>query len=111
MTLLFIQALGGSNSAYCLADHLQLDSRYEGTWEVVSQLIDKIRCEWGVLSICDIVLNHAANESPWLRDHPEATYNLVNCPHLRPAFLLDQMLARVTIDIQEGKWEKEGIPR
>ena len=88
-----------------------MDKRYESSWEVVSQLIEKIRNEWGVLSICDIVLNHAANESLWLRNHPEATYNLVNCPHLRPAFLIDQMLARVTFDIQRGEWETEGIPR
>ena len=71
----------------------------------------RMRDDWGVLSICDIVLNHAANESKWLKDHPEATYNLANCPHLRPAFILDQMLARVSLDIQNGKWVKEGVPK
>ena len=70
-----------------------------------------MRDDWGILSICDIVLNHAANESKWLKDHPEATYNLANCPHLRPAFILDQMLARVSLDIQNGKWVKKGVPK
>ncbi len=39
--------------------------------------------EWGVLSLCDIVLNHTAKESKWIRAHPEATYNCNNCPHMR----------------------------
>lgn len=52
-----------------------------------------------MLSICDVVLNHTANETPWLAEHPEATYNCSNCPHLRPAALLDALLARLTIEV------------
>ena len=35
----------------------------------------------------------------WCQDQPEATYNLVNSPHLRAAFLLDRAVARLAIDI------------
>lgn len=64
-----------------------------------------------MLSICDIVLNHTANESEWLLEHPEATYNVANCPHLRPALLLDYVLTKLTEDVGRGDYEHRGIPR
>lgn len=51
-----------------------------------------------MLSICDVVLNHTANETAWLRAQPAASYNCRGCPHLRPAALLDAALARLTAD-------------
>lgn len=61
-------------------------------------------------SICDVVLNHTANETPWLAEHPEATYNCANCPHLRPAALLDALLARLTADVARGELASRGVP-
>ena len=73
--------------------------------------MSSVRDEWGLISICDIVLNHTANETPWLAEHPEATYNLVNSPHLRPAFILDRVVKRLARDIGEGVWVDREIPK
>lgn len=61
-------------------------------------------------SICDIVLNHTANESLWLQDFPEATYSCFTSPHLRPAYLLDALYASIGQDVKSGKLETVGVP-
>jgi glycosidase len=45
-----------------------------------------------MLSIVDIVLNHTANDSKWIVEHPEATYNTDDCPHLWSAWVFDKAL-------------------
>lgn len=63
-----------------------------------------------MLSICDIVLNHTANESPFLISHPECTYNCANSPHLSPAYILDAALFELSVQVAAGDWEFKGIP-
>ncbi|XP_037299279.1 glycogen debranching enzyme-like isoform X2 [Manduca sexta] len=112
-----VQELGASNSSYSIANQLRLnpqfsaDSGRDATFADVENLVAKMRTEWKMLSICDVVLNHTANETPWLAEHPEATYNCMNCPHLRPAALLDALLARLTADVARGEHEARGVPR
>ena len=91
-----LKEIGGSNSCYSLSNHQELDGRYNTTWEEVEKLVCHMNDDWEMLSISDIVLNHTANESLWIKDHPECTYNCLNTPNLRPAFLLDQMFFKVT---------------
>lgn len=71
------QVRGHSDSAYSLYDMQDLDPQYDCTWSDVSGLVTKMRDEWKVMSICDIVLNHAANNSDWVREHPECTYGSI----------------------------------
>jgi glycogen debranching enzyme len=110
-----IQELGVSNSSYSIRNQQQLNPVFNDRGKNIhmsdiEKFITKLRNEWKMVSICDIVLNHTANESAWLLEHPECTYNLVNSPHLRPAYLLDSLLHQLTLDISEGKWEFSGIP-
>ncbi|XP_068630910.1 glycogen debranching enzyme isoform X2 [Battus philenor] len=100
-----VQELGASNSSYSIANQLRLNPRFSGdgareaTFADVENLVAKLRNDWNMLSICDVVLNHTANETTWLAEHPEATYNCLNCPHLRPAAMLDAVLARLADDL------------
>lgn len=77
----------------------------------MDEIIKKIRNAWGCASICDIVLNHTANESEWIQEYPEASYSCYTCPYLRPAFLLDALLAQVTADTKTGLLEMVGVPQ
>lgn len=112
-----VQQLGGSGSSYSIADQLRVDPRYadpatgrDPTLADVEAVVATMRSDWGMLSICDVVLNHTANETPWLAEHPEATYNCLDCPHLRPAALLDALLARLSEDVARGMLEP-AVPR
>lgn len=130
-----IQQLGSSQSAYSISDQMKIDSSYipanythtnvtksyttrEGAKQAlhidssflkVQKLVEEIRSEWGLLSIVDVVLNHTSFDTPWLIQHPEAGYNLVNSPHLRPAYSLDVVLAQFSRELAEGKWKAVGL--
>ncbi|KAK8757967.1 hypothetical protein V5799_004401 [Amblyomma americanum] len=110
-----IQELGDSLSSYCIRDHRKLNPMFNKpdrtyTMKDMQELVTMMCDEWKILSLTDVVLNHTANETPWIREHPECTYNLANTPHLKPAFLLDVAIHNLTLEIAAGKWESEGIP-
>lgn len=111
-----IQKLGQSRSAYSVLDYLKVNGAFseengqEVSFEDIGTLTGKMREEWKMLSICDIVLNHTANESEWIKEHPEATYNCLNCPYLRPAYLLDAAFHQFSMDVKKGLYEDRGIP-
>nr|XP_012233838.1 PREDICTED: glycogen debranching enzyme isoform X2 [Linepithema humile] len=110
-----IQELGNSKSSYSLKNQTKLNPIFNEddkliTYQDIENFVNKMRTEWEVLSICDIVLNHTANESPFLVSHPEITYNCINSPHLRPAYLLDAVLLELTTQVAAGEWEFKGIP-
>lgn len=125
-----VQELGGSRSGYSLREQDKVNSEFGNilttngiipkdgssskrssvTFDDLEKIIKKIRQEWGVASICDIVLNHTANESEWIKEHPEGTYSCFTCPHLRPAYLLDACLAQVGTDVAAGHLDHIGVP-
>lgn len=111
-----LQELGKSTSAYCLADQLGLNPNFskdcakQYTMDDVASFIDEMKNDWEILSLTDLVLNHTANESVWVTEHPECTYNTYSSPHLKPAFLLDRILWHFTIEVGNGKWTDRGVP-
>lgn len=46
----------------------------------------------------------------WIKEHPECGYNLVNSPHLRPAWVLDRAIFHLTTRVAEGRYKAKGLP-
>uniref|UniRef100_A0A671PSY8 Glycogen debranching enzyme n=1 Tax=Sinocyclocheilus anshuiensis TaxID=1608454 RepID=A0A671PSY8_9TELE len=110
-----LQTLGESRSCYSLADQLELNPDFSPpgqtyTWTDVGNLVEKMKNEWNMLCITDVVYNHTAANSKWIKKHPECGYNLVNSPHLKPAWVLDRALWHVTCAIANGKYKDRGLP-
>lgn len=108
-----LQERGSSDSPYSIRDQMKYDSSLFGTKLTSSAGRTKVedtlklaREKYGLLSLTDVVLNHTANDSEWLVDHPEAGmisdsfqffflinpttgFSPANTPHLTPALELD----------------------
>lgn len=88
-----LQQRGESNSPYSIRDQLKFDPEvFPGGEPQVREMVQKLESKHGILAMTDVVFNHTANDSPWLRDHPEAGYNQETAPHLQAAMELDELL-------------------
>ncbi|GMM38938.1 bifunctional 4-alpha-glucanotransferase/amylo-alpha-1,6-glucosidase [Saccharomycopsis crataegensis] len=87
-----LQHRGESNSPYSIFDQLSFDPNLFESTKQVENLVKKMHSEFKLLSMTDIVWNHTANNSDWLRDHPEAGYSKITAPHLTAAIELDKAL-------------------
>ncbi|KAH6619445.1 glucanotransferase domain of glycogen debranching enzyme-domain-containing protein [Chaetomium sp. MPI-SDFR-AT-0129] len=97
-----LQVRGESNSPYSLYDQLGWDPTCfpEGEKDV-AKMVESLEKNHSLLSLTDIVLNHTANNSKWLEEHPEAGYNLTTAPWLESAYLLDTKLLELSSKLQE----------
>lgn len=111
-----LQVRGTSNSPYSIGD--QLDFSHEmfdakagksatpaERAATLKAWLGKIKRDYGMLSLMDVVLNHTAHSSAWLNDHPEAGYSPHNSPHLTPAEELDRALLEFS-----GNLASHGLP-
>ncbi|OXB81499.1 UNVERIFIED_CONTAM: hypothetical protein H355_004405 [Colinus virginianus] len=110
-----LQKLGMSRSCYSLADQLEVNPEFSShnkkcTWSDIGALVEKMKNEWNMLCITDVVYNHTAANSEWLRMHPECGYNLVNSPHLKPAWVLDRALWHLSCMVADGRCIDKGVP-
>ncbi|KAK0731020.1 glucanotransferase domain of glycogen debranching enzyme-domain-containing protein [Lasiosphaeris hirsuta] len=101
-----LQIRGSSNSPYSLYDQLGWDPNCfpEGEKDV-QKMVQSLERNHSLLSLTDIVLNHTADNTAWLLDHPEAGYNLTTAPWLESAYLLDTKLLELGFRL-----EKLGLP-
>jgi len=99
-----------SNSSYSISNHHELNPKFNGSFQQLKEILIRLKREFNLHFITDLVYNHAANDCQLLKDHPESSYNLINSPHLKPAVLLDSILMQFTKDVQQGKLIDKGIP-
>lgn len=64
-----LQTLGESRSCYSLADQLTLNPEFSPpgrcyNWEDAGALVEKLRTEWNMICITDVVYNHTGK---WAR--------------------------------------------
>lgn len=110
-----IHELGISNSSYSLSDHHSLIKTIQSQdqkfgFEDVQALVGDLERSWNILTVQDVVWNHAAKNATWLLEHPESAYNCLNSPHLRPAYVIDRVYHEFGKQIGEGVWEHRGVP-
>lgn len=95
-----LQRRGRSNSPFSLYDQLAWDPACFPRGETdVRELVDSMERNHSLLSLTDIVLNHTADNSPWLNHHPEAGYNLSTAPWLESAYELDTRLLQLSCEL------------
>ncbi|KAF9525972.1 glycoside hydrolase family 13 protein [Crepidotus variabilis] len=107
-----LQERGESDSPYSIRSQTKYDPQLfgrvlgekEGT-NKVEAVLKIAREEYGLLSLTDVVLNHTANDSPWLVEHPEAGFSPSNTPHLAPALELDTAIIEFS-----SKLAANGLP-
>ncbi|KAK7748463.1 bifunctional 4-alpha-glucanotransferase/amylo-alpha-1,6-glucosidase [Diatrype stigma] len=103
-----LQVRGESNSPYSLYDQLGWDPEcFPNGNKDVQKMVDSLEQNHSLLSLTDIVLNHTANNSKWLLEHPEAGYNLTTAPWLESAYLLDTQLLLFGSKLEELGYPKE----
>ncbi|KAJ7623337.1 glycoside hydrolase family 13 protein [Roridomyces roridus] len=106
-----LQERGHSDSPYSIRDQMKYDQSMfdaEGRGADfgkahMTALLQAAKDDYGLLSLTDVVLNHTADDSSWLVQHPEAGFSPANSPHLTPAFELDSALIQLSGELAERK--------
>ncbi|KAG7524665.1 glycogen debranching enzyme-like isoform X2 [Solea senegalensis] len=105
--------LSVSGGGYSIVDQLELNPDFSPdgkTWTHVGDLVETLRRDWNMICITDVIYNNTAVDSEWIHLHPECGYNLVNSPHLKPAWLLDRALWHLSCEVADGKYTEAGVP-
>ena len=101
-----LQKRGESNSPYSIYDQLEFDGAiFPGGEADVSRMVKILEKDYGILSMTDIVFNHTANNSVWIRDHPDVGYNEETAPHLVAAMELDSLLLHFSENMRQHGYD------
>lgn len=87
-----LQHRGRSNSPYSIYEQLEFDPEHFESTDEVRKMAHRLHTKYKTLTLTDVVFNHTADNSQWLREHPESGYNAITASHLIPAIELDGSL-------------------
>ncbi|KAI5954892.1 GDB1 [Candida jiufengensis] len=96
-----LQERGESNSPYSIYDQLKWDPEIFGKDNDATKKIHTVLNDNELLSLTDVVWNHTANNSEWLKDAPDSGYNQDTAPHLISAIELDEALLKFSENLKE----------
>ncbi|KAI3406672.2 GDB1 [Candida oxycetoniae] len=96
-----LQERGESDSPYSIYDQLKWDPKIFKDQKIATKQIHKVLNDNELLSVTDVVWNHTANNSEWLKDSPESGYNQDTAPHLTAAIELDGKLLEFSDKLEE----------
>jgi len=77
-----LQKRGSSDSPYSIYDQLSFDDEYfesdkltnHEKNEIMGQALLDLENQYNILPVTDVVWNHTANNSRWLKEHPESGF-------------------------------------
>lgn len=110
-----VQVTGESGSCYSLADQLEMASEIlpagssSSGFDLLGTVIRELESRYGLMSTSDIVLNHTANDTHWIPQHPECGYNERNSPHLTAPIELDISLQNFSLSVAKGYFRDQGL--
>lgn len=96
-----LQQRGSSDSPYSIYDQLKYDPTIFKDNDFAKEFIHDTLSKHNLLSLTDVVWNHTADNSEWLRDYPDAGYNTETAPHLKSAIELDTALLEFSDKLDE----------
>lgn len=112
-----VQMIGSSDSLYCLKDQTEINDSFfdkkfskEEKYFELKNNIEYLKQKYHINSLVDIVLNHTAANSDWIYKHPDAGYNLENCPYLTVSYELDRLLLDYSHRFSEKKVSCKSAP-
>lgn len=96
-----LQERGRSDSPYSIHDQLKFDPALFTSTKHATSFIHETLSKHNLLSLTDVVWNHTADNSDWIREYPDAGYNQETAPHLLAAIELDKALIDFSDKLEE----------
>jgi glycogen debranching enzyme len=96
-----VQERGESNSPFSIKDQMRYEpsmfDKASGPDDEKAQFENMLRLakeEYSLLNLTDVVLNHTANDTPWLLEHPEAGKSLALFNQRRTLIFMNRLQPR-----------------
>ena len=114
-----LQKLTSEENIYLIKDHNELNDtlfkennrlRKNQKIQQLSNIIQNLNKKYKIGAITDVILNQTSNESEWILEHSECTYNLENTPWLNASYELDKILVNYSNSFYNKNVKCESAP-